>query len=186
MAVCSLAALLPVGARNLLVSGDLVISPTGGGVTLLGGNPPPPNLVLNSAPRRALYAQLGVGGHTIEVIEYALVAPGHFVANLGRKTLFALGIYEPYAPGWGWSPVYLATWTTGLAGLVIVWRAGGPHRPAALVPLILALTQFIAVVVIYPKGERLILPIHILLVPYAAIAAHALAARRLHWTPPPA
>jgi hypothetical protein len=61
--------------------------------------------------------------------------------------------------------------------VALIWRAGGDHRPAALVPLILAATQFVAVVVIYPKGERLILPIHIVLVPYAAITAHQLVAR---------
>jgi hypothetical protein len=177
MVACSLAALLLVGVRNLLVSGDLVFSPTGGGVTLLGGNDPPDELALNPAPRRALYQWLGAGPHAIEVMEYALAAPRHFAANLGRKALFALGVYEPYAPGWGWSPVFLATWIAGLAGVALIWRAGGDHRPAALVPLILAATQFVAVVVIYPKGERLILPIHIVLVPYAAITAHQLVAR---------
>jgi hypothetical protein len=39
-----------------------------------------------------------------------------------------------------------------------------------LLPLIIAATQYIAVVLVYPKGERLILPIHILLMPYAVIA----------------
>jgi hypothetical protein len=40
-----------------------------------------------------------------------------------------------------------------------------------LIPLLISLTQFIAIVIVYPKGERLVVPIHTLLVPYAAVAA---------------
>ena len=43
-----------------------------------------------------------------------------------------------------------------------------------MLPLVIAVTQYVALVIVYPKGERLILPIHTLLTPYAAIAAHAL------------
>jgi hypothetical protein len=46
-----------------------------------------------------------------------------------------------------------------------------------LIPLLIAVTQYIAVVIVYPKGERLILPIHTMLLPYSAIAAQALWAR---------
>jgi len=38
-----------------------------------------------------------------------------------------------------------------------------------LLPALIALTQFIAVVIVYPKGERLIVPMHTLLVPYSAV-----------------
>ena len=39
-----------------------------------------------------------------------------------------------------------------------------------LLPAMVALTQFVALAVVYPKGERLILPVHTLLLPYSAIA----------------
>jgi hypothetical protein len=39
-----------------------------------------------------------------------------------------------------------------------------------LMPAMIALTQFIAIVIVYPKGERLIVPVHIMLVPYCASA----------------
>ena len=49
--------------------------------------------------------------------------------NLGRKALFVLGFYEPYAPGWGYSPVYIAVvddarWSAS-------WLAAdAPQRPS--------------------------------------------------------
>ena len=118
---------------------------------------------------------MGIGGHTAQTIEYAIVAPGSFAANLGRKALFALGFYEPYAPGWGYSPVYIAVWLSAIAGLSdrASLPASSPRVPL-LLPLAIALTQFVAVVLVYPKGERLILPIYILLVPYAAIACDSI------------
>jgi hypothetical protein len=87
--------------------------------------------------------------------------------------LFALGFYEAYAEGWGYSPVYIATWVSAAFGAALLWRSEQRHV-AMLIPLLIALTQYIAVVIVYPKGERLILPVHTLLIPYAAAAAHAL------------
>jgi hypothetical protein len=52
---------------------------------------------------------------------------------------------------------------------VLALRSG--VAPAAIVclPGLIALSQFLAVVVVYPKGERLILPFHIIAIPYAAL-----------------
>jgi hypothetical protein len=177
LAACSLAVFSLIAIRNAIVSHQFAPTSTELGVTLLGGNPPPAGLALNPAARKGLYDWLGVGGQTAEVIEYALTAPGSFAANMGRKALFALGFYEPYAEGWGYSPVYIAVWLSGVFGLVILLREGGTDRIAVTIPLLIAITQFAAVVIVYPKGERLILPIHTLLVPYAAIAAHHFARR---------
>jgi hypothetical protein len=170
----SLAVFSLVGTRNWIVTHQFAPTSTELGVTLRGGNEPPPDLAFDPAPRRALYERFGIGGYTVEVIEYAVTAPRLFAANLGRKALFALGFYEPYAPGWGYSPVYIAVWTSALAGLIVALRvAGDGGRAAALIPLLIAMTQYVAVVIVYPKGERLILPIHMMLLPYAAIAAYA-------------
>lgn len=114
---------------------------------------------------------------TIEVIEYAIAAPGPFAANMDHKALFALGFYDLYAPGWGMSPVYIAVWLSAIAGLLIVWRYADADRIAVILPLLIALTQYVAVVIVYPKGERLILPVHTMLLPYSAVAAYALWAR---------
>ena len=63
--------------------------------------------------------------------------------------------------------------------------SGAAPSTAVLLPLVIALTQYLALVIVYPKGERLILPIHTLLAPYAAIAAHALLAVLVRRRPGP-
>ena len=78
-------------------------------------------MTIDLAARASLYQRFGISDHTATVIEYAITAPGLFARNLGRKALFVLGFYEPYAPGWGYSPVYIAVWTSGAGGIV----AGG-------------------------------------------------------------
>ena len=170
-----------IAVRNWIVARVFAPTSTELGITLLGGNEVPPDLRIDLAPRAALYQRLGLTDPTATVIEYAITAPARFAANLGRKALFALGFYEPYAPGWGYSPVYIAVWTTAVAGLTLALRSVQPIT-VALLPALMAITQFIAVVIVYPKGERLIVPIHTLLVPYSAITAwHVLqtaAARR--------
>jgi hypothetical protein len=174
LAGCTVAVFSLVAIRNAIVSHQFAPTSTELGITLRGGNEPPPGLILDSSSRTGLYHRLGVGGYTIEVIEYAIAAPGSFAANIGRKALFALGFYEPYAPGWGYSPVYIAVWVGAIGGVMMAVRRAGPNRFAVVMPLLVALTQFAAVVLVYPKGERLILPIHAVLLPYAAIAAYEL------------
>jgi hypothetical protein len=172
LVVCTLAVFSLVGIRNAVVSHQFAPTSTELGITLLGGNPPPPDLVVDASARTPLYDRLGVGGYTREVIDYAIAAPGHFAANLGRKALFALGFYEPYAEGWGYSPVYIAVWLSAILGLAVALRHAGTGPVPPLIPLLAAITQYVAVVIVYPKGERLILPVHTLLLPYAAIAAY--------------
>lgn len=170
-----------IAIRNWIVARVFAPTSTELGITLLGGNEVPPDLRVDLTPRAAVYQRLRISDPTATVIEYAITAPGRFAANLGRKALFALGFYEPYAPGWGYSPVYIAVWITAMAGLFVALRSGQPVM-VVLLPALIAITQFIAVVIVYPKGERLIVPIHTLLVPYSAITAwHVLqtaAARR--------
>lgn len=178
MIACSLAVFSLIAIRNWIVAHQFAATSTELGITLLGGNEPPPGVVIDMAPRGALYERLELNPNTARVIEYAITAPGVFAAGLARKAAFALGFYEPYAPGWGYSPVYIVVWTSALAGVVIATRRQVIPPAAATLPLVIALTQFVALVIVYPKGERLILPIHTLLAPYAAVAAHALLTRR--------
>ena len=166
------------GIRNWIVAGVPSPIPTEGAITLLGGNEPPPGLVINEA-RRPFYNRFGISDITATVIEFAITEPRLFALNLWRKAIFVLGFYESYAPGWGYSPVYILTWTAALAGLWLALKHRHGSMWPILIPAIIAATQFIAIVVVYPKGERLVVPIHTLLVPYAAVAAwHVLARRR--------
>ena len=174
MVACSLAVFSLIAARNWIVAHRFVATSTELGITLLGGNEPPPEVTLDMGPRGALYERLALNPNTAKVVEFAITAPSTFAMGLVRKAAFALGFYEPYAPGWGYSPVYIAVWTSAIAGVVLAMRQRAAPRIAVLLPLIIALTQYAAVVIVYPKGERLILPIHSLLAPYAAIAAHGL------------
>ena len=167
--VSFLAVLSLVSIRNWIVARVPSPIPTEGAITLLGGNEPPPGLEIAPA-RRPMYRRFGVTDLTATVIEYAIQRPRSFAINLGKKAVFVLGFYEPYAPGWGYSPVYILTWTSALAGLwLAVRRRQGSIWPI-LMPALIAVTQYIAIVVVYPKGERLVVPIHTLLIPYSAAA----------------
>jgi len=170
LAAVSLALFSLIGIRNAVASHQFALTPTGLGVTLRGGNEPPPGLTL-SRSRVALYERLGVGGHTADVIEYAIAAPRAFAANTVRKALFVLGFYEAWMPGWGYSPVYVATWISALGGAWLLWFRLRGDTLTAWLPAVMALTQFVAIVIVYPRGERLIVPIHTLLIPYSAIMA---------------
>jgi hypothetical protein len=155
--------------RNWIVAGVPAPIPTEGAITLLGGNEPPAGLAIDPE-RRPLYQRFGISDITATVIEYAIQEPWLFTKNLGRKTLFVLGFHELYAPGWGYSPVYILAWTTALAGIFMTVTRRQGSLWTVLIPAIISLTQFIAIVIVYPKGERLIVPVHIMLLPYSAAA----------------
>lgn len=176
--IVSLASFLAVFSlitmRNWIVAGVFAPTPTEMGITLRGGNEPPPGLEINK-DRAATYQRFGFNDHTAVVIEYAIQQPAAFAANIGRKFLFVLGFYEPYAPGWGYSPVYVATWLSAVAGLWLSIRNRArlamPAMWPLLIPAIVSIVQFAAIVVIYPKGERLVVPCYVVLIPYSAAAA---------------
>jgi hypothetical protein len=159
-----------ITVRNWIVAHQFAPSPTGLGVTLLGGNEVPDGVTIDPTRRIAIYQRLRMNDATAQVIEYAIAAPRSFMLNLGRKGLFVLGFFEPYAPGWGYSPAYIAVWVLALAGLPLAIRSKHSPTIPLLLPALVAVTQFVALVVVYPKGERLILPVHTLLLPYSAIA----------------
>lgn len=158
-----------VAVRNWIVAGVFAPTSTEMGITLLGGNEPPAGLTIDPA-RRPYYQRFGLSDHTATVIDYAIAEPRLFSLNIGRKALFVLGFYEPYAPGWGYSPVYIATWITASAGLWLALRHRRGSIWPVLIPAIVSLTQFVAIVMVYPKGERLVVPVHVVLIPYCAAA----------------
>ena len=186
--VCSCAVFALIAARNWMVVHRFVPMPTEFAITLLGGNEPPRGLGLDFTRRGPLYDRLGIDSITRQVVEYAISAPGPFARNLGRKSLFALGLYEPYAPGWGYSLVFLGLSLASAIGLVLALRTRAAPPALICVPALVALSQFAAVVLVYPKGERLILPFHMLLIPYAAVTVDRLSrlwsAWLRTWRPP--
>ncbi len=167
---CAVFALL--AARNWFVVHEFAPTPNELPVTLLEGNEPPSGLKLDPSRHRPLYDRFKLHPFTRQVVEYALTAPGSFAFNLGRKALFALGFYEPYAPGWGYSVAFIAIWAASIAGFVVAMRARAAPPITVSLPAIVALSQAAAVVVVFPKGERLILPFYAVLIPYAAVAVH--------------
>ena len=185
-----------IAVRNGIVVREFVPMPTEFAITLLGGNELPAGVHLDFTRRGPLYDRLGVNSITRQVVEYAITAPGAFARNLGRKALFALGYFEPYAAGWGYSLVFLGVSLGSAIGFVLALGVrASRRRPIVCLPGLIAMSQFLAVVVVYPKGERLILPFHIILIPYAAVALRSRSARahmvlrrgvRLPWTWGPA
>ncbi len=170
MASCVVLVVSLIAIRNAIVVQAFVPMPGEFAVTLKGGNEPPPDLVLDLTKRAPLYDALGVHEFTRVVIEYATTAPGMFAANVARKALFAFGYYEPYAPGFGSSLVFLIVSIAGMAGLAMVVRSDVVPISIAVVPALIAFSQFAAVVLVYPKGERLILPFQTIFATYAAVA----------------
>ncbi len=186
LALCSFGVVALIGVRNWVVAHELALLPTELPITLIGGNQPPPGFTPDYSRRGPLYDRFGVNPLTRQVIEYALTDPASFARNLGRKCLFAVGVYEPYAPGWGYSFVFMALTLTSIAGLMLALAARIRPPIVVAIPALIALSQFAAVVVVYPKGERLILPYLSVLLAYSSIAVSRALARRPALTPIPA
>ena len=160
--------------RNAAVAHVFKPLPGEFGVTFAGGNEPPPGLAIDPGKHQALYQALHVDDNTAHVIEFALTAPAAFATNLWHKALFAFGYYEPYAPGFGSSVMFIVVSIAGFVGLRYVVRAKQVPFAVAILPALIAFSQFAAVVIIYPKHERLILPFQVMFAPYAAVAIEKL------------
>src|SRR5206468_4045338 len=125
--------------------------------------------------REAAYARLGIVGQTRAVSEYAVQAPGLFLRNLGGKALFAVGLFgQSGIPGQrGTSWWYVGMWCAALAGVIrILASPRAASWALKAIPGAAAVSHFLSVVLIFPYGygDRLILPLYPLLIPYAAFA----------------
>jgi hypothetical protein len=147
------------------------------------GNEPPRPLQPPPPERAALYERLGIEGYQRTVAEYAVQLPNEFLGNLWRKVLYSVGFFERsgitgYGAERGTSWLYLGMWVAALAGAIRL-LCSSTRYPTAVVSLpgLAALCHFGAVVMIFPHvyGDRLILPIYPLLIPYAAFALEPLA-----------
>ena len=103
------------------------------------------------------------------VVEFARHAPRLFLRGLRSKALYALGLFSALRPGAGWSPALVVMWAGAALGIAGVIRSRD-RPPLWWLPAAIAASHFSAVVVIFPDvyGDRLILPLYVLLIPYAA------------------
>jgi hypothetical protein len=140
-------------------------------VVLAQGNPAPATVVVPTE-RRALYANLGLDPSTQTVVEYARQQPRTFVRGLWAKARFTLGWFESSLAAAGTSWLYIATWLLAVLGVAMLpWTRTAMPRSAALVGALVALSHFAVLVVFLPYvyGDRMIVPLYVLLVPYAAL-----------------
>ncbi len=167
--------------RNWIVARKLVFISAQGPVELFISNSPPP---LTPPPAlKAQYDRIGIDPLVQSVIEYARQKPGAFAAGLWMKARYALGWFETLRPNAGTSSFYIATWVLALVGVIGLVRVHPMSMPLALLPLGLAISQFAVLVIFRPMvyGDRMMVPMYLLLVPLAAvpIAGAARAADRI-------
>lgn len=162
--------------RNWVVAHRLVVISSEGPVVLYLGNPPPP--LITPPAHKTQYERLGLDPLAQAVAEYVRQQPRAFVNGLWRKARFTLGWFDQMLPGSGTSTFYIVTWIAALAGIAML-RWIRPSRSVALaaIPLLVAASHFAVVVAFQPHvyGDRLIMPLYMLLVPYAAIPVIAVA-----------
>jgi hypothetical protein len=153
-------------------------------INLYAGNPPPRSLSLHEHHR--WIGWIARENESRAVLEYAYEAPGEFVKGLFAKGAYVLGLESIFAVA---RPAAFATtigisrtlpwiWMAALFGGVLLLRRETQRRRAALpqlIPAIVSLSQFAAVVMIFPYSERLVLPFYALLLCYAAVPFGVLA-----------
>jgi hypothetical protein len=168
-------------ARNWVAAGQFVPVASSFANNFYLGNPPPDDMPVSGPGEHALLRRLPIADPTRLALEGALHAPGRFAGNLGRKALYALGVFGAYPPGSGWSALLIVTWVLALGGFVVIARHGQGRDPAVWLPAVFAGTHLVAVTVIFPHahGDRLILPMYVMLLPYAGAAAGAVLDRFL-------
>ena len=166
--------------RNWIASRTFVPITTSFAVNLYLGNTPPPSVPVHDTAAHAAYSWFAADDRTRMAVEFARHAPGLFAANLGRKALYALGVFEPLMPGSGYWPSLIGTWMAAVAGLTFALRDSvrrGAPWASRLMPGAVALSMFAVVVVIFPSHPRLIFPMYVLMLPYVAVAIAALGTR---------
>ncbi|MFA5908640.1 MAG: glycosyltransferase family 39 protein [Vicinamibacterales bacterium] len=154
--------------RNWVASGTFVPLTTSFAVNLYLGNTPPGSVPVHAVTEHRFYEWFARDDRTRIAVEFARHEPREFARNLGRKALYALGFFEPLVTGAGVSVALMVTWIAALAGVIIGLRDAEAWA-ARLLPLAVSASLFAAVVLIFPSHARLILPIYVMLLPYAAV-----------------
>jgi hypothetical protein len=185
-----LATMMPVigmaTLRNWIVADRLVLVASSLGNNLQMGNPPTFPLAPTPPERIAAYERLGLENSVRTVIEFALQTPGEFTRGLYNKALYTVGFFRlsrlPGGENMRTSWLYVGMWVLSIAGAIRLPREARSSA-AVWLPASVALSHFVVSVVIIPfgYGDRYILPLYPLLIPYAAFAVEPLpsAAHRL-------
>jgi hypothetical protein len=156
--------------RNWVVAHRFVVISSEGPVVLSVGNSPPALTI--PPPHKAAYDRIGLDPLVQAVVEYARQQPRGFGRGLWQKAQYTLGWFEAIRPGAGTSAFYVVTWITALVGVALLpWVVPRRSLIASVIPMLVAATHFAAVVVFQPHvyADRLIMPMYMLLVPYAAV-----------------
>ena len=98
--------------------------------------------------------------------------PFVFADGLKRKALYLLGWFEALRPGEGYSSFYLVWWIAACWGIArTLQRPPDPPRYfVSTIPAWLALAHFTVMTIVFPLGERGLLPMYVLLIPYVGVA----------------
>ncbi len=99
---------------------------------------------------------------------------GLVVRNLANKALYALGFFGALGSGEDNRPGLIAMWSAALVGLsLLVWPGVGEglRGPIRLLPALLSLAYLLVAIACFPHVyvDRLVLPLYVLLLPYAAV-----------------
>lgn len=170
--------------RNWVVSDKFVLVASSLGINLYLGNTPREPLGPEPPHRTRLYERFGVEGHVRTVAEFAAQRPGEFIQHLGNKALYTIGFFRrsqlPGGDNMRTSWLYVGTWAFAAAGVGrLILGVHPTSSPAVWIGAVTALTHFAVMVLVIPfgYGDRYILPLYPLLLPYAAFAIDALPGR---------
>jgi hypothetical protein len=170
-------------ARNWIVSRKFVFVTSSFGAMLRIGNQPPPGYPRHDPAVRHLLEFVSRDVNVVDTLEFAVEAPRTFLKGLGRKAAYTLGWFPVLDPNIfkEGDAKLIATWALALVG-VGVWIARRRPPPydsalAAWLPLLVSFTHFASVVSIIPSTyvRRMILPLYVLLLPYAGLALSTVA-----------
>jgi hypothetical protein len=104
-------------------------------------------------------------------VEYVRTEPRAFAIGLWHKLQYTLGWFGALHPDAATAWFYVVVWMLGVTGAIALWRLQPQLSLAAsYLPLLIAATHLAVCVIFWPDVyvDRMILPIYLLLVPYAA------------------
>ena len=160
-----MAAILPVTARNLVVSGQLVLISSSGGASLLEFHRPPAGLIDQAAlAKDPLYEALHLDTSTRTVLAFIRADPRGYLATLLPLGAHSIGLQGRNDPGIYW-PLFLTCLTDALSfALVRVRRLWVWPIHAFVISHLVVLMLFEA----DTYGYRLVMPMY---APMVAVAA---------------
>lgn len=168
--------------RNWIVGRTFVLVSTSGGINLFRDNTPPREFT-PPVERARLYDRFQLNPYVAPVVEYAVQAPTEFASHLGRKAVYSVGLFDLSGLRRGldgMSVWYFGVWCAVLVGAGRLVRSRTLREVTVIaLPGLVALSHLIVIALFNPynAGDRMMLPMYPLLIPYAAMAVEPVAAR---------